>query len=469
MRTRAVFVLLFFFVLLTRLCHVNILWTEEDLPLAAALQMLHGKALYRDVWFDKPPLVPGIYLLWGAQIGWILRVAGALYVLLVAWLGYVLGKQLWGKREGLLAACLLAFFLTFGIPGAVLPLAADLLMVAPHLAAVYFAIRKRAFLSGAMAGIALLINSKALFVLAVCGILQYRQILPLLGGFLLPNLAVLLWFAARGALGEYYLQVWQLGVLYSQNTFVDNPVGNGLQRTLNWLGFHAALVAGALWFWWKDRRRDRWRFAVWALFSLAAITLGWRFFPRYYLQLLPVFALAGARGITLLGKRGVVILLLLLVPAVRFAPRYVTLAADLALGREHHWNDILMDQGSRAASSYVSRNARPTDTLFVWGYRPDVYAYTRLPAASRFLESQPLTGVLADRHLTQASRLPADWLGKNREELTRSRPDWILDGLGTYNPALAIAAFPDLRDWLADYKEVERTTNMVIYARQPNR
>ncbi len=183
MRTRAVFVLLFFFVLLTRLCHVNILWTEEDLPLAAALQMLHGKALYRDVWFDKPPLVPGIYLLWGAQIGWILRVAGALYVLLVAWLGYVLGKQLWGKREGLLAACLLAFFLTFGIPGAVLPLAADLLMVAPHLAAVYFAIRKRAFLSGAMAGIALLINSKALFVLAVCGILQYRQILPLLGGF----------------------------------------------------------------------------------------------------------------------------------------------------------------------------------------------------------------------------------------------------------------------------------------------
>ena len=38
--------------------------------------MMHGAALYRDIWFDKPPLVPAIYLLWGARIGWALRIAG---------------------------------------------------------------------------------------------------------------------------------------------------------------------------------------------------------------------------------------------------------------------------------------------------------------------------------------------------------------------------------------------------------
>ena len=53
------------------------LWAEEDLPLAAALQMGHGSVLYRDIWFDKPPLVPAIYLLWGAKIGPVLRIAGA--------------------------------------------------------------------------------------------------------------------------------------------------------------------------------------------------------------------------------------------------------------------------------------------------------------------------------------------------------------------------------------------------------
>ena len=43
-------------ILLSRLCHANILWADEDYHLAAAIQMLHGKMLYRDLWYDKPPL-----------------------------------------------------------------------------------------------------------------------------------------------------------------------------------------------------------------------------------------------------------------------------------------------------------------------------------------------------------------------------------------------------------------------------
>jgi hypothetical protein len=61
-----------------------------------------------------------------------------------------------------------------------------------------------------------------------------------------------------------------------------------------------------------------------------------------------------------------------------------------------------MDRDSRAAAAAVLRLARPGDTLFIWGYRPEIYTYTRLPAATRYLDSQPLTGVPADRHLTQS-------------------------------------------------------------------
>jgi hypothetical protein len=460
-----VFALLFLFLLLTRLCHINILWAEEDLPLATAIQILGGKAIYRDVWFDKPPLVAGIYLLWGAHIGWLLRVAGALYAWLVSFLAYRFGKDVWGRGEGLLAAALAAFFLTFGIPGAVVPLAADMLMVAPHLAAVWLAWRRRAFLSGLCAGLALLVNAKAWYVAAFCLLVLLRQGLPFVAGFALPNLAALAWFLWQGSLGEYYLQVWRLGILYAQNTFLEDPVRNGMVRTLNWAGFHLALVAGAALFWWRDRTGDRGRFALWALLSLAAVATGLRFFPRYYLQLLPVFVMAGARGISLLGRRKAVVLALLLIPLVRFAPRYGVLAYELAAGREHQWRDVLMDQDSRAASRFLGENARPGDTLFVWGYRPDVFAYTRMPAASRFLESQPLTGVLADRHLTQTTRIPAGWTGANRTELARSRPDWLLDGLGPYNPALAITGYPDLREWLGNYREVRRTSDTVIYRR----
>ena len=38
------------------LLHSGIVWVEEAYPTAAAIQILDGKALYRDVWFDKPPL-----------------------------------------------------------------------------------------------------------------------------------------------------------------------------------------------------------------------------------------------------------------------------------------------------------------------------------------------------------------------------------------------------------------------------
>src|ERR1019366_8097021 len=65
-----------------RMCHVDILWAEETLPLAAAQQMRAGHVLYRDIWFDKPPFAPMLYTALGGEAGWRLRLAGALY----AWL-----------------------------------------------------------------------------------------------------------------------------------------------------------------------------------------------------------------------------------------------------------------------------------------------------------------------------------------------------------------------------------------------
>src|SRR5271165_335583 len=151
-----------------RLCHVSVLWADDNLPLAAAMEVARGKTLYRDIWFDKPALVAWIDLLWGARAGVLLRLAGAAYVMAVAAMAWQFARSKWTDREGLFAAFFAAFFLTFGLPSAVIPLASDMLLILPHLLAVYFAWRGRAFLSGAAAGIGLLCSSKAIFVLAAC-------------------------------------------------------------------------------------------------------------------------------------------------------------------------------------------------------------------------------------------------------------------------------------------------------------
>jgi Dolichyl-phosphate-mannose-protein mannosyltransferase len=456
--------LLFPFLLATRLCHTGLVWVEEAYPATAAIQMLNGKTIYRDFWFDKPPLTPLLYLLWGSRTGLPLRIAGAVFLFAGCWIAWKLARSLWTESEGIVAAALLAFFVTFDVPSAVMALAPDLVMLLPHLAAVYLAARRRPFAAGLVAGAAMLVNPKGVFVLAACVLWSWREWLPLAAGFAAANGAGLIALAAAGALPGYFEQVWAWGSVYSRDTFIDQPLAEGLRRTSAWLGFHAAIVLPAAWYWLRDRSTVSKRLALWTLLSLAGIVLGWRFFPRYYFLLLPAVTISAARGLAILPVRARWAMgLLLLIPLVRFGPRYAILASDLAKGRDTPWADVAMNQDSRRASRLLSDLERPQDTLLVWGYRPDIFLYTRLPAGSPFLDSQPLTGVIADRHLTKSEPSAPELAARNRLRLSGYRPTWIVDGLGPYNPRLAIVNYPDLAQWLAHYEVVGGTGGSVVY------
>src|SRR4029079_3782647 len=92
--------------------------------------------------------------------------------------------------------------------------------------------------------------------------------------------------------------------------------------------------------WYFARAKEsgmRWRMLTWVAISLAAAAVGGRFLPRYFNQLLPPLAIAGARGMCLLAAETRVPLRRLaaallaataLVAIIRFGPRYLLLAAD---------------------------------------------------------------------------------------------------------------------------------------------
>jgi hypothetical protein len=461
---RRLFLAIFAVLLAAHLCHFRVLWAEEDLPLAAARQILSGETLYRGIWFDKPPLVPLVYLLWGAKIGVVGRIAGAAYGTLVCWLAFAVSRALWSDREGRWSAGLMAFFLTFDTASSVMPLAADSLLLAPHLAAILFAIERRPVWSGIFAGIGFLFNAKAVFVAAACVVFALSATPMLVAGFALPCAIAAGMLASAGAWQPYLDQVWIWPAAYARNTFVADPLRNGFLRTANWTGFHLALVvAGVRAF---IERPRRWQLAAWGILSLAGVALGWRFFPRYYFQLLPFAVVVAGRGMTLLGRRWWLPAILLLIPLARFGPRYAILAAN----GDPQWSDVAMDRESRDAAAVLNRFKRPGDTLFVWGFRPDLFPYTGMPAASRYLDCQAMTGVPADRHLTQSeSVLPAETTAQARRELARSHPDFIVDGLSEYNPRLAIASYGELKAWFAGYREIARVRGIVIYQAIPRR
>ena len=455
--TRLFFAVLAALLVATRLCHLGILWEGDSYPLAAAGQMLHGKALYREIWFDKPPLLAVAYLLFGAAPGWPLRLFDAAYALLACWIAWRFARDLWSEAEAMWAAGLLAFFFCFDIPSAVIPVASDLLMVAPHLAAVWLAFRRRAFLCGLMAGVAFWINPKGALVAAVCAVWFPAGIPFMIAGFAAVSAAIAAWLAATGALGAYWDELWRWGQLYAARPFVENPVSNGFWRTLNWAGFHAAPVIAAGWFLAKTNHKLRW--LAWLLLAIAGVAAGMRFFPRYYFLLLAVLVMMAARGMMMLGRKRDFVALLLLIPLTRFGPTYVRALTDA------QWRDTAMDRDSRDAAAIVRTRAHPGDTIFVWGYRPELYPYTRLAAGTMYLDSQMLTGVPADRHLTQSEPVETGTPRSRREALAQTGPTFVLDGLGPYNPRLAITRYPELRGWLSHYREVNRTAETIIYER----
>jgi hypothetical protein len=447
-----------FAVLLTaHLCHSGVLWEGEDLPLAAALQVKRGAALYRDVWFDKPPLVPLVYLLWGAATGPILRMAGALYSLIACMLAYAIANQVWSRREGMLAAGFLAFFLTFDTHSAVIPIGADLLLLVPHLAALLFVFRKQFFWGGFAAGVGFLCNAKAVLVLAVCALFAWPGVLPLLTGFAVPCLIALGALAGTGALTPFVDQVWRWPAQYAGSPVVSDPLWNGFIRTLNWMGFHAVLIIGSCLFWWRERR---WKWIAWAAICYAGVVLGWRFFPRYFFLLLPCLAIASARGLAQMRSARAlfaIAFLTMAVPLVRFGPRYAQLA---------NWSDLTMDRDSRESSKLALSLAGPGASLYVWGYRPEIFVYTGMRPATRYLECQAMTGVPADRHLTQSTVVLTSGAHRAREELAQSKPDVVIDGLSLFNPALAMDRYAELKPWLAGYYQAARTKETVIYLRK---
>jgi hypothetical protein len=455
--------------LASRLCHLDILWTDADYHLAGALQMLHGSVPYRDFWFDKPPLTALFYMLIGARAGAPLALACALYVFLACVLAYQVAVRMWGEREGLLAAALLGFYLIFYLPAAVIPLAVDQAMLVPHLAALACLLAGFPAAAGVAAGIAFFFNVKAVFVLAVCLLWRPARWARIMGGFLAVVAVAAGTLALAGALQGYGEQVWKWGVAYARATPAPRPYHNGLVRTANWLGFHAAIVVGTILFFARERsgwRRELW---IWLVISAAAVCVGLRFAPRYYLQWLPAMALAGARGFFAVPqswRRPAAALagLLLLVPAVRFGPRYFMLAGDLAARRPHQWADIALDQDNQTAAWIVNQHARPGNTLLVWGYRPGVYVYTRLRAGSRFLDAQPLTGIPA---FTPSAPVIPEWARANRAELARSMPTFLVDSSGPADPGPGIERFPELRPWLAHYCLIGHTPLSAIYQRGP--
>src|SRR5947199_7570304 len=131
---------------LLRIFYAGHLYQDDGLWFTVGEEMLRGKALYRDIYFDKPPglalVYAALFKLFGAHILTI-RLFTIIYSIAVSALLYVFGKRFYSERIGLIAAAMFAVFSTIFTTGHMQGLNTDLLMTLPYAAGTYWLLRSR--------------------------------------------------------------------------------------------------------------------------------------------------------------------------------------------------------------------------------------------------------------------------------------------------------------------------------------
>jgi hypothetical protein len=216
---------------------------------------------------------------------------------------------------------------------------------------------------------------------------------------------------------------------------------------------------------WAGRRAERTTLCGLLIVSAIGAASSGRFFPHYYIALLPALTLLAAPVLAQLwrdtgrtrARRG----------ARRLSLAWVTAAAALFFVID--CLDLARLAPETQAGLYIRSHSEPDERLFVWGRQTQIYLDARRRPASRYISTFPLTGYIFGPPLpdvdTSARILPGAWNNLARDFLAHS-PRYIVDVEVGPSARYPINQFPTLAHLLAtEYRPVLRTEDSVVYQR----
>ncbi|MEM7351450.1 MAG: glycosyltransferase family 39 protein, partial [Acidobacteriota bacterium] len=327
----------------------------------------------------------------------------------------------------------------------------------------------------------------------------------LAAGFFAILLATAGYFLAAGAWADVYLYYWSYNVEHYAKIVGWDDRLRGLDPfahrrhylTANPLLFVAALQQSviALWGLLRHRRVDaRLLLVLWCLFAYFGASYSGRNFGHYFIQLIPAACLLAAWAVVdawrALGPsrqlhrwlpdlaqvgRGLLVasvLVGLAMPLARFSD-------DLAWPNLHR--PARIDPVRQGALDVIAERTSTSDTIFVWGYYPELYVLSGRRPASRYSNTNYLTGMLPwENHQpgvdTSEHIVEGAW-DILFHELDATRPRLVLDtapGNHRYYSKYPVAKFPRFADYLARHYQLidpvrDRQGNVAIavWSRRP--
>ena len=463
---------------------------SEAMYSVVANEIVDGGRPYIDAVERKPPLLFWTYAA-------IFKVAGefnwkALHIVALVWtlcaMGglYVIGRELFDRNTGLVAALFYGVFQPLWM-WKTLSFDGEMVMNLPIILAWAIAFRQSSsrlrpelFAAGAFLGAAFLLKQPAGIAAVPLGIYlllpSYRasrkltrtnsiiQATMLTGGF----------FAA---LGVVTIVIWKQGILRDAFywTIADHDVPHvfwqkGIVITLAFLAACLPLVIGAIMACrdqskiWAERKAEQ--TALFGLLAASAIgaAAGARFYPHYYVQLIPPLALLAAPYYARLWSRTMQPPHWILRPKVTYA----WLAFTVVAFSIRHWTGLAPQRVPFEAGRYLFTHSAPADMIFVWGQSPEIYLDAHRRPACRYITTFPLTGYVFGGPIpgldTRSRILPGAW-NNLEQDFARHPPTYIVDVQPDPKSAhYPVKDFPILAKLLAErYEPVAHTAEGVIY------
>jgi 4-amino-4-deoxy-L-arabinose transferase-like glycosyltransferase len=462
---------------------------SEAMYSVVANEIVEGGRPYIDAVERKPPLLFWTYAA-------IFKVAGefnwkALHIFALVWtLGamtglYVIGRELFDRNTGLVAAlfyCVFQPWLTWKN----LTFDGEMLMNLPIIWAWAIAFRRNSsrprpelFIAGALLAAAFLLKQPAAIAAVPLGIYlllpSYRSSRSLTRTNSIIH-ATILTLGFSASLGLVTIVLWKQGILHEAFywTIADHDIPHvfwqkGIVNTLAFLGSCLPLVIGAI-LGCRDKSKI-WagktpeRIAILGLLAASAIgaAAGARFYPHYYVQLIPPFALLAAPYYARLWSGTIQPRHWLLRPRATYAWLALTVIAFSVA----HWIGLARRRVPSEEGRYLLRHSAPNDRIFVWGQSSVIYLDAHRRPACRYITTFPLTGYIFGGPIpgrdTRGRILPGAWATLQRD-FGMHPPTYIVDLYSEPGALYPIQDFPILANLLAErYQPVAHTAEGVIY------
>ena len=463
---------------------------SEAMYSVVANEIVDGGRPYADAVERKPPLLFWTYaavFTMAGKFNWKALHIVALVWTLCAMAGlYVIGTELFQRKTGLIAALFYSIFQPWWT-WKTLAFDGEMLMNLPIIWAWAIAfrhsssrLRPELFLAGSFLGAAFLLKQPAAIAAVPLGVYlllpSYRASRSLTRTNSITQ-AVMLTAGFFTVLGLVTIVLRKQGILDDAFywTIADHDVPHvfwqkGISNTLIFLGACLPLVVGAIM---ACRGKDEiWtgktaeRTALVGLLAASAIgaAAGARFYPHYYVQLIPPLTLLAAPYYAKLWSGTIRPRQWLVRPGLTYA----WLALTVIVFSIKHWMGLEARRAPSQTGRYLFEHSSSNDRIFVWGQSPEIYLDARRRPACRYITTFPLTGYVFGGPIpgfdTRSRILPGAWTNLERD-FARHPPTYIVDVKPDPKQALyPVKDFPILARLLAErYRPVADTVEGVIY------